>query len=551
MSRCYPFVVGLILLAVANSLIGQESRATKAPQQVADINRESPLVIAVEAMIAERKLNQDVWTALQQPIALTLDDVSQGEALKSFSTLIKVPIRLHDEGNFDQARMTLTTHQPQPALFLLNRLARTPLDSPKIELNWTIQRGEVLVFNSSESSPQFPPMETRIYAVGKLLRATAQREAMLHKSTNLDSVPRRRGKLADRGRVPVDELVNLIVEMVPVGWTNSGRGFGTISGRDEQLIVRHTAVAHQRVARLLQALEAIQQPVAGHARSASLEVDGDVAEHARLQRLLDQEIEVTFDGASLEEVVATLRKLLKIDIVVEPPEPPEPIARGKDGLPIGNPPQPQPPPKANVPLGRYTARQALTLALAPFERPFLVYEGTLWISTQQKSRNLQRTVIYDVSDLQSGNLEHPIEGRSVTEAINAMWEDTHGHGGQLTEHAGGLFVIRQFSEAHVAIELLFHDLRRLAGSNVRNPSDVEPRFLKARSNDEALALERMLLTFVAPKTWDVNGGAGVLRVAEDRLIIRQSKTVHEQIDKFLTEYRQAKPLGARQPEVQP
>lgn len=549
MSRCHQILVGLILLTLVSCLDGQEPRDSK-----------GPLDLAVEATLAERKLNQDVWTALLRPIELTLDDVTQGEALKAVAHQAKVPIRLHDEGYFDQARVTLKTHQPQPALFLLNRLARTSPELPKIEASWTIQRGEVVVFNSSESSPQFPLIETRVYAVGKSLRAIAQREVLLHKPENLDALPNRRRKPVDRSRAPVDELVNLIVTMLPVDWQDSQRSGGTISGHGDQLVVRHTLVAQYRVARLLQALEEILQPAAGQPRPWSLAVDTDVAEHARLQRLLDQEIEVTLVEASLEKVAATLQTLLKIDIVIEPPEPPVPNVppRNRTRMPLQNP-VPKvvpPPPKANVPTGRYTARQALKLALAPFDRPFLVHEGTLWISTNQKSRLLQRTVIYDVRDLQGGHLEHPLEGRSVTEAIDAMWEETDGHGGQLRELDGGLFVIQQTSEAHIAIELLLHDLRRLAASEKKPPADpgpsaAEPRFIKARNNDEALALEKLLLTFVAPKSWDANGGAGVLRVAEDRLIIRQTKSVHDKIDKFLNEYRQAKPLGARQPEVQP
>ncbi len=58
-----------------------------------------------------------------------------------------------------------------------------------------------------------------------------------------------------------------------------------------------------------------------------------------------------------------------------------------------------------------------------------------------------------------------------------------------------------------------------------------------------LLLERLLMTFVAPATWDSSGGPGVLRTAGDRLVIRQANAVHDQIDRFLREYQQAAPIG--------
>ncbi|HLQ46959.1 MAG TPA: hypothetical protein VK137_19605, partial [Planctomycetaceae bacterium] len=71
----------------------------------------------------------------------------------------------------------------------------------------------------------------------------------------------------------------------------------------------------------------------------------------------------------------------------------------------------------------------------------------------------------------------------------------------------------------------------------------ETRFYKAGSKAEAESLERLLQEFVAPNTWDVSGGRGVLRSAEDRLIVRQTPAVNEQIEQFFREYQLAKPVG--------
>lgn len=103
-------------------------------------------------------------------------------------------------------------------------------------------------------------------------------------------------------------------------------------------------------------------------------------------------------------------------------------------------------------------------------------------------------------------------------------------------------------------------------------------FHRTQSKTEAESLERILLTFVAPETRDViripnenrarktsevfktsevladatsqlflemriSGGKRLLRITEVRLIIRQTKSVRGQIDQFLCEYQQAKPIG--------
>ena len=51
------------------------------------------------------------------------------------------------------------------------------------------------------------------------------------------------------------------------------------------------------------------------------------------------------------------------------------------------------------------------------------------------------------------------------------------------------------------------------------------------------------LMFLRQTAIDIGLFNETLRTAEDRLIIRQTKTVHEQIDRFLSEYQQAKPIG--------
>ena len=109
-------------------------------------------------------------------------------------------------------------------------------------------------------------------------------------------------------------------------------------------------------------------------------------------------------------------------------------------------------------------------------------------------------------------------------------------------------MIRQSDSVHTQITLLLHELRQAKQESLKDnpkpaPNDFEKRFYNAKSKDEAEALERLILTFVSPNTWDVSGGKGLLRTAEDRLIIQQTKAVHDQIDNFLRDYQQAKPIG--------
>ncbi|HLQ45903.1 MAG TPA: hypothetical protein VK137_14285, partial [Planctomycetaceae bacterium] len=163
---------------------------------------------------------------------------------------------------------------------------------------------------------------------------------------------------------------------------------------------------------------------------------------------------------------------------------------------------------------------------------------------------------YDISDLARTDDERQELIESLQTATSAPWRQKRdGHGGTLTDFAAGLFVIRQSESAHADIAMMLYDLRQANRAAATEPPPprpdaVETRFVRAKSKDEAKALERLILTFVAPGSWDVDGGAGLLRTAEDRLIIRQTKAVFEQIDKFLNDYQQAKPLGQVAPKTE-
>jgi hypothetical protein len=417
----------------------------------------------------------------------------------------------------------------QPLSHVLDRIMQAP------ELAWTVHRGDIVI-----TTVKALPLETRVYRIGRLMQLSAKRTP-LKPSAAATAGPGGFGFPggSSGGLMPAFEfdqhtqdVTTLLETCVDAHWMNSEGEGGTQSMFGDLLVVRQTYQAHEQIALLLRAVEAA---LAREPGSPSLLVKSpdDAPRWLAAQKALRRELKLKLSDTPLEDVVKMLREQTEVDVFIDHTA----LAEAKVPESVS----------LNLLDGQYPAHKAMQLALEPHQLAAVLDDGAIRITTTSQANRFLQTVVYDVADLLRTEDDIASLQSTLQENTSGPWQDTAGEGGILTQFPVGLFVIRQSDTVHSQIALLLHELRQAKKELPKEaakplPNDLETKFHKAKSKDEAEALERLVLTFVAPNSWDVSGGCGLLRTAEDRLIIQQTKAIHDQIDQFLREYQQAKPI---------
>ncbi|MBC7818032.1 MAG: hypothetical protein IAG10_14170, partial [Planctomycetaceae bacterium] len=426
---------------------------------------------------------------------------------------------LTEEGIAAETPVTFATIRPQRMIDLLPRMLE-PLG-----LSWHLDDRNVVITTAARAAKE--RLELRRYPIGRLLRLAAHRESQLPAPSLVNGVPPRRDSTtAELAQVLVDGLLSATSGT----WMVRDGDGGNVSVVQETLLIHHNFQTHREIAPLLRAIETALSHPPGSPPLRMFETDDDAATFARLQRLLSKELEVVFTDTPLTDVAIYLSDFFEEDIVLDTE------ALTEEGIAPDSP---------VTFTGRMPFRTALRLMLEPMSLAVELRNGAAVITTRAKLQERQQTVVYDMADfLKAGFFSNDLI-RLIEETTAGPWMRGDA---TITEIPGGLLVIRHNAELHTEIALLLHDLRQSMHEDARQPArakatDFETRFHRAKSKQEAEALDQLIQTFVAPRTWDVSGGRGQLRTADDRLIIRQTKAVHEQIERFLREYQQAPPIG--------
>ncbi len=520
------------VLLVSSFLVAQDA---KVPPKLAEPKAEtagvSPIDEAVAAELADRARRDEVVAWLSKPTQVSFADTPLADAAKFLADTHEVRIRLDAVPITDRAHtlipVTLVTEK-QSLAHVLNRITQS------VGAVWTIHRGDILI-TSPDREQQLH--ETRVYRVGRLLRLSAARAVL-----SAPPVPRPLNGggfgISSPSQVSPelanDELlVRFVTESTSVPWQITAGEGGTVSLLGDQLIVRQTYHGQEEVARLLRFAEQALSRAPGSPPLLVMPAD-EVAQLARLQKALRREIDLRFVQTPLPEVVALLHDRLGEEVYIEQSE----ATKGLKDASL----------EFSLTEGRFVAREALRQLLSPQDLTAVIDDGAICITIAERAHLRQVSAIYDIADLLHTTDDLSALQSTIQEGTSGSWQQLSGEGGTISDLLGGLLVIRQNEQVHTEIALLLHEIRQARKEAIKDPptpkaTEQEARFHKAKSKEEAESLERLILTFVSPATWDVSGGRGVLRTAEDRLIIQQTKAVHDQIDQFLREYQQAKPIG--------
>ncbi len=522
------------VMFVSSFLVAQESKApTKSAEPKSETAAVSPIDEAVAAELADRARRDEAIAWLSKPIQVSFSETPLADAAKFLADAHEVRIRLDAvpiaDMAFAQTPVTLVTEK-QSLAHVLNRVTQS------IGAVWTIHRGDILI-TSPDREQQLH--ETRVYRVGRLLRLSAARAVLPAPPTprplNGAGFGVSMASTASSELANDDLLTRFVTESTSVPWQiTTGEG-GTVSLLGDQLIVRQTYHGHEEVAQLLRFAELALSRAPGSPPLLVMPAD-EAAQLARLQKALRREIDLRLVQTPLAEAVALLHDRLGEEVYVEQSEATKQLNVGSMELSLSE--------------GRLVAREALRQLLSPHNLTAMVDDGAIRITTTDQAPFFRQvSAIYDIADLLHTTDDLHALQSAIQEGTSGSWQQIAGEGGTISDLLGGLLVIRQSEQVHTEIALLLHELRQARKEAVKDPptpkaADLETRFHKAKSKEEAESLERLILTFVSPATWDVSGGRGMLRTAEDRLIIQQTKAVHDQIDLFLREYQQAKPIGA-------
>lgn len=520
----------VLLLALLPLLIAGAEEPLSKDSTAGTATKERFVEFPSDELVREREQTRQATEAtlrkLKAPHEIKFVDTSLVDAMKYLADLTEVRFHidvesLNQEGIAADTPVTIANRKPQRLSDLLDRIL-VPL-----QLGWHIEGHSVRVTTAAKLRGI---IDTRAYAVGRLLQLAAEREALLPEPLPASGRPALpRGDTAAIGQL----LGNALQEATSGPWEKSnGQGPRGPSVVGERMIVHQNGQNHREIAALLRTMElALVRPL-GTSTLLATESEEEGLETTKLQRFLDADVEVAYVETPLVDVALDLGDQLEQEIAIDNE------ALTEEGIAADSP----------VTLhGRSPARLALRQILEPLSLGIEIRHGTLTITTLAKQKEHLQTVVYDVADLLRAGHDMFELIRVIEESTSGPFQNVDGEGGTITEFPGGLLVIRQWADVQTEVALLFHDLRQAMRDDKTPPqpslSKLETRFHRAKSKAEAEALELLVMTFVAPTTWDSSGGSGVLRTAEDRLIIRQTKTVHEQIDRFLNEYQQAKPIG--------
>ena len=525
-SHWLGMVFSLSLFAVCRA---DEPKAPAKPNPNPANDAALSMEATVESELSNRRLREEAEAWLRLPTDADFVEAKLEEVIHYLADQHKARIRIdHNAIESGQSSKPITlSASGLPLSQVLNRAMQGP------ELAWTIHQGDIVVTTVDKL-----PFETRVYRLSRLRQLESKR-AIPH-------VPDRATQQMGFGNINVpinvpfspsgddsEHFVRLLQEAIAVRWRDVDGEGGKLSLFGELLVARQTYHAHQQIGLLLKAVEAA---LAREPGSPTLLVmpPAESQRFLAAQKGLRRELKLKLMLTPLDEFVKTIAKQTELEVFIDHSA----LATANISESI----------ELNLLDGQYPAHQALKIALEPAALIAVIDEGAIRITTPERAEKFYLTVVYDIADLVRSEEDVQPLIQLLQESAGGPWKDTDGEGGTLTDLPGGLFVIRQSDSVHTQIALLLHELRQAKKESLKDnvkpaANDVEKRFYKAKSKDEAEALERLILTFVAPNTWDVSGGKGLLRIAEDRLIIQQTKAVHDQIDNFLRDYQQAKPIG--------
>lgn len=370
-----------------------------------------------------------------------------------------------------------------------------------------------------------------------------------------------------RSGITPDSLIDAVQSMTRGLWEDTNGAGGTLSVVGQVLTVRQSFQVQRQVESLLAALS----------HSSAWQYVEYPRRHVRQLELLEQPIdEIKFVDAPLKDAIEFMGELVGTTIRIDE------AALEDEGIVSDEP--------VSLQLPMRPLRTALKLVLEPLQLTTIVKDGMLTVTTatEAEDEDSLHTVVYDVRELDAATVADDAAQSRVEAVVEAIqnttdpWLNIDGSGGELALPGGGRMVVRNTDRVHAEIRRLLAAQRRLLqepeteddapAQPPRGP--VETRFYRVPT-ESAEDLLSAIPALVAVETWQhldaldaVDGmkHAGTIRkvdvgsrvierrkgipqngkpgdkpapevertvVKQTVLIIRNTRSVHTQIDDFL------------------
>lgn len=300
------------------------------------------------------------------------------------------------------------------------------------------------------------------------------------------------------------------------------------------LFVRQTFKGHLRVSALISALRKHGR------RTFTL----DPPQHELFRQKLTQNVSVQFDAVPLKAAIGELARQTGAEIRLDLKE--LSSAEISERTPVSL-------KMADRPLS--TVLQSLLLN----ERlTWNLRDGVMWITTEEKASEEFLTAVFDVRDLCNSPSESIGLMRAVQTQTRGRWDDVDGEGGTMIPPKTGILVVRQDARTMNDLLKLIESYRTALRSSKPRPStEINPKDLITKyyrlPKDIAGDIEKLLPDVIQPETWKSSArpaATGTIRAIASRssvigngqqgsvisnsvLIIRQSREIHESIEKLI------------------
>lgn len=331
-------------------------------------------------------------------------------------------------------------------------------------------------------------------------------------------------------------LVEILVQETSGPWMEiSGTG-GTVSGLGDTMTVRQTAKVQQEVERLLVALNSIAKGNSSGGSIAARPETYPFDEDRKIHAALKKQTAIDYLDEPLRSVAANLAERHKIRVRLKI----TPLALGTTPLPEEGIAEDEP---ITLTLGQVSLGSVLHVMLEPLGLTYYVAEGTLWITTEIDAEEILNTAVYDVRDLVGPDDDYDTLIEMIQQETSGPWSVVDGTGGSISEcEACHALVVRQTHKVQDEIGQLLADVRATmaAQPKLNRPKRDVDAIVTRVYNLAGMKLVDDLLTavprFVAADTWGDNNQASSIQKVGESLIIRHTKKVHEQIDRFLQQF---------------
>lgn len=469
--------------------------------------------------------------AMQTRVTLAFRDKPLDEVLKALAERGKLPLWIGRKTLKDAGIVVSTPLVTVELNDVTIAQSRDRILKP-LDLAWLIE-DEVLKVTTDEATREI--MFTRVYNVAEFLRAARQVETTAE-ATGLaaQSFP---GMLSD-GLAPGSQLIEAIQNQTSGPWFDLAGEGGTTNLVNDLLIVRQTWTNHEQIAGLLNVFSTF---ISGRLNDGAMPIRRRNYPHAAdaaIHEALNRRIAVKYHEVSLQSVLDDLASRTGMTIVADQ------RMLELAGILLSE-------LRTSLEHEGITVRSAVKLTLDPEGLTFLVDEGVLTITSTTGAGERLFAVAYDVRDLTDAGFNSPEQIDVLQRETSGPWLNQQGEGGKISAPLPGMLVVSQTHRVHDEITVLLAAMRkRIAESPPSRPTPAKPgpdevvvRFYPIIDKDTASDLQKAIPSFVAPETWEGNGGQGTIQLVGETLAVRQSVKVHGEIRKFLSDLSRAEESG--------